>query len=408
MHSLRSIALSLSLVAIGLGGTALAQPDVRDHRKDRGDKPKPAPAPTPEPDPAAPDVRDHRDRDKDKDKDRDRDKDRDDPRRPRPPGNDGPTAAPPAPRDEAPGTKAGYVWVRGEWDWKAGTWEWVAGHWERERPGKRWRESRWQDRGGRWERVAGDWIDDAGGGGGSVVVTHGGGPGDSGATKPRPPRDWTLDRAVVSSYWPPKGKPGTRIVVRGRNFPTDARVMWGGRPVRSVKVTPTRITIDVPADAATGAITLEVGGRRPLPIGGFEVAAAYDAAAEATRIEDERRRAAEAAWATRQKQLAKDRAARETAWRTRRDERVANRDQRRAERADAIRARWDRGFLADEETQAELTLHAQRTAELERMAEVAELADNAKLGVRIGIARDQEEARHADRMSALRDAFEGK
>jgi DNA segregation ATPase FtsK/SpoIIIE-like protein len=371
----------LSLVAVGLGGTALAQPDVRDHRRDRGDKPKPAP------DPAAPDVRDHRDRD--------------DQRRPRPPATD-PTEAPPAPRDEAPGTKAGYVWVRGEWDWKAGKWEWVAGHWERERPGKRWRESRWEDRGGRWQRVDGDWIDDgSAAGGGSVVVTQGGGGG--GGARPRP-----LDRAVVSSYWPPKGKPGTRIVVRGRNFPTDARVMWGGRPVRSAKVTPTRITIEVPDDAASGAITLEVGGRRPLPIGAFEVAAAYDADAEAKRIEDDRRRAAEVAWATRQKQLAKDRAAREAAWRTRRDERVANRDQRRAERADAIRARWDRAFLADEETQAELTLHAQRTAELERMAEVAELADDAKLGVRIGIARDQEAARHADRMSALRDAFEGK
>jgi hypothetical protein len=40
--------------------------------------------------------------------------------------------------------------------------------------------------------------------------------------------DWKLNHPVVSSYWPVKGKTGSRIVIRGHNFPDDTVVVWSG------------------------------------------------------------------------------------------------------------------------------------------------------------------------------------
>lgn len=151
----------------------------------------------------------------------------------------------------------------------------------------------------------------------------------------RKPRVWKLERPVVSSYWPARGKVGTRIVIRGKNFPTDATVVWAGQPVRAARVLADHIVVEVPAGAATGELAIRTGRGRDLAIGAFEVVAAYDAEAEAKKQEEERRKAAEAAWLERQKQLAKDRAAREEEARKREAERAANREQRRAERAAA-------------------------------------------------------------------------
>jgi hypothetical protein len=210
---------------------------------------------------------------------------------------------------------------------------------------------------------------------------------------------------VVSSYWPARGKEGTRILIRGKNLPKDATVLFAGQPVRAARVTEDQITFRVPAGATSGLISVKAGRRRDLAVGMFEVVAAYDPEAEARKLEEERRRKAEAAWLERQKQLAKDRAAREAAWRQRQEERAANRESRRAQRAAALRARWDRAFLADPETQDELTLHAQRVAELVRMREVAELSNNGKLVVRIEIAQAREDERHEQRMAALKASF---
>src|SRR5690606_28396871 len=105
----------------------------------------------------------------------------------------------------------------------------------------------------------------------------------------------------------------------------------------------------------------------------FEVAAGFDPVAEQRRIEAERRKAAEEAWKARQRELAKDRAARLAALRERQAQRAATRAQRRAERIAALQRKWARAFLADPDTQAELTLHAQRVAELQRSKEIAEV-----------------------------------
>jgi hypothetical protein len=238
-------------------------------------------------------------------------------------------------------------------------------------------------------------------------VRSGGDWADRGAPQDgrRPPREWKLERPVVSSYWPAKGKAGTRIVIRGRNFPADAQVLFAGTAVTGANVKDDRITFAIPANAASGDIALRAGRGRPVAVGTFEVEASYDAAAEAKRLEDERRRAAEAAWAKRRAELANDRRSRETAIAQRREERERTREQRREQRLAELQAKWARAFLADEETQAELTLHAQRVAELERMLEIAQIKADAKLAVRIEMTRAREDARHTRRMAALQASF---
>jgi hypothetical protein len=305
-----------------------------------------------------------------------------------------PTEAPPPPREEKFDRRPGFVWVTGQWDWRDGKWDWVAGHWERERAGKRWRASRWEQRDGHWSRVDGDWIDEN-------------------AAEPPPMqqpgrRRWRLERPVVSSYWPIKGKAGSRIIIRGKNFPPTAQVTFAGQPVTGARITPEQIVFMVPAGAATGAISVRAGGRRELLVGQFEVAAAFDPIAEQKRLDEERRKAAEAAWAARQQQLAKDRAAREAAMRAMQEERAATRERRRAERIAALQAKWQRAFLADEDTQDELTLHAQRVAELTRAQEVAELSTNGKLVVRIQVLQGREDQRHQERMAALEASFKAR
>jgi len=318
-----------------------------------------------------------------------------------PPAGDAPTAPPPPQREEKYEPRAGFVWVPGQWDWKAGKYDWTPGHWERERAGKHWRQSRWEQQGGRWAQVAGGWEDP-----GAVPP--------AGAPQPPPGpgpeirehrHDWRVERPTVSSYWPAKGKPGTRIVIRGLNFPADSKVMFAGKPVLAAKVKPDMIEFQVPADAASGDIAIDRGHGRPLNVGTFEVAAGFDPAAEQKRLDDERRKAAEAAWAERQKELAKDRAARQAAFEKHWQELEATREQRREQRAAEIRAKWNAAFLADADTQDELTLHAQRVAQLERMKDIAELKADAKLGVRIDLDIQKETDRHQQRMQALQAGF---
>lgn len=320
---------------------------------------------------------------------------------PPPMGDDRPREAPPPLREEAPPPpRNGFVFLRGRWDWRGGRWEWQPGRWEREHPGKQWREPRWEMRDGGYALVDGDWI-------------------DVGAAPPPPPpppvsdqpppgefhhrRDWRIERPMVSSYWPTKGKIGSRIVIRGENFPADTAVLWAGQQVNGAKVEPDKIVVLVPPGATTGSIALRTD-RRDLFVGNFEVAD-FDAAAEAQRQADEARQRAEAEWATRQRELARDRAARQAAFDRHRDEWIANREQRRQEREQEIRRQWDAAFLASPDTQSELTLHAQRVAELARMKDIAELNDNGKLVVRIGVLSTREDQRHSERMSELQAAF---
>jgi len=77
--------------------------------------------------------------------------------------NSRPRQPPPAPRNENPGAKAGYIWVTGHWDWRAGNWEWIPGHWERQRAKHRWRDGRWELQGNVYVWVEGGWDPEQGG-----------------------------------------------------------------------------------------------------------------------------------------------------------------------------------------------------------------------------------------------------
>lgn len=316
---------------------------------------------------------------------------------PPPPPSDRPREAPPPPRDEHPNARPGYVFARGHWEWRGGTWAWQDGRWERERPGQQWREARWELRDGTYAMIDGEWVN---------VGPASGQPPPPTDRPDRPDRrTWRLERPTVSSYWPIKGKIGSRITIRGRNFPADTAVLWGSTQVNGAKVTPSEIIVAVPPGATSGTIMLRAGGRRELIVGNYEVAADYDAAAEAARVAEAARAQAERDWIARQRLQAKDRAARLAAYERHREEREQTREQRRAQWLSEVRARWEAAFLADAETQDELTLHAQRSADLSRMREVAELSENGKLVIRIGVAQSREDERHTTRMAALHDSF---
>jgi hypothetical protein len=359
--------------------TASAQPAERDHRH---------PAPPPPPPPVD---RDHR----------------------HGPGLDvviNATVAPPAPQVENPGAKAGFEWVPGRYDWKGGKWEWMGGHWERERAGKHWRPGRWEQRGGGWAFVDGEWID---AGAAGAMPPPGAAPPPPGAMPPPPGEhhhhDWKMDRPVVSSYWPAKGKPGRKVVIKGENFPPDAAVFFGPTQITAAKITPTEIVFDVPANATgSGEIYIKRAHARDLPVGMFEVAASFDPEAEARKLEDARHKAAEDAWKAQQSRVAKDKAAREAAWKAHWQEMENDRETRRERREAEIRAKWDAAFLNDADTQAELALHAQRVAQLSQAASIAEVNANEKLGVRIQVATAKENDRHEQRMAALKAGFSAK
>ncbi|HEX8108193.1 MAG TPA: IPT/TIG domain-containing protein, partial [Kofleriaceae bacterium] len=170
------------------------------------------------------------------------------------------------------GARAGFVWAAGRWDWRAGKWEWLPGHWERERPGKRWNPGRWEQRDGAYVLIDGDWVD----GSAAPPPPPGEPPGPPPDDRGDRHREWRLDRPVVSSYWPVKGKIGSRIVIRGRNFPDDTMVMWNGTRVTGAKIEPERIVVAVPPGAESGMLSLRTGRHRELTVGSFEVAN-YDA-----------------------------------------------------------------------------------------------------------------------------------
>ncbi len=71
--------------------------------------------------------------------------------------NDGPSAAPPALREERWEARHGFVYIRGRWNWADGQYAWTPGHYERERAGHRWREPRWEQRDGVYISVDGSW-----------------------------------------------------------------------------------------------------------------------------------------------------------------------------------------------------------------------------------------------------------
>lgn len=318
---------------------------------------------------------------------------------PPPPG--APMEAPPPPQPEHVVPRSGFEWVPGHWDWRATKYVWQPGHWERERAGQRWHPGRWEQREGRWSWVEGTW------GAGEPPPPPGPPPGPERGER----HEWRIDRPVVSSYWPSRGKVGTTVKINGLNFAPDTIVILRGEVVPGAKVGPRgrEVVFQVPPRATTGEILLSrPHSHENLPVGAFEVVTSGDPDADWRREEEARERQAQEAWIAREKELAKDRAAREAWWHHEEEERERTREERREKRAAEIRAKWEAAFLRDPDTQAELTLHAQRLAELERAKEIAEVRDDGKLAVRVDVLTGRENARHDQRMAALQTAFKTK
>ncbi|HEX4451760.1 MAG TPA: IPT/TIG domain-containing protein [Kofleriaceae bacterium] len=319
--------------------------------------------------------------------------------------NVGPTEPPPPVRLEPTEHRAGFERIPGRWDWRGHKWEWVPGRWEKEHAGQHWHA-------GHWDHVGAGYAWTEGGWGVAAEMPPppppppGPPPGPPPSDMP-PPHAWHLDRPTVSSYWPTKGKAGTRVVIHGKNFPADAQILWGPNPVMAAKVEPEKIVFQVPPASQSATILIKRDHGHDLVVGNFEVAD-FDADAEAKRQAADRLAAAQTAWAQSQSQLAHDQAARQAALDSQYQERDTDRQQRRAARLEELRQKWQAAFLSDPDTQAELTLHAQRVAELQRAKDLAGVSANSKLGIRIDVATQRENDRHDQRMAALKTAFDAR
>lgn len=64
---------------------------------------------------------------------------------------------------------------------------------------------------------------------------------------------------VLTSYSPSSGTPGTRVIISGRNFRADDRVLLGGIECTAIQVRERQIIVQVPANAVDGAFSLRRG-----------------------------------------------------------------------------------------------------------------------------------------------------
>jgi hypothetical protein len=219
-------------------------------------------------------------------------------------------------------------------------------------------------------------------------------------------RDWKIDHPVVTSYSTLRGEPGSKVVIHGQHFDKSMAVVWGGNPITGATVSDTEITFTVPKGAANGGLALRGGGlAHDLAIGDFEVAKVDKA--EWKKHEDAQKAEAQAAWDARAKTIAKDKAARDAALAQQEADLEKTRSERRQHELDEERKSFDRAFLADPATVAELALHADHEARLERIQRLAADQNDAKLGVRVEVDTKRETERHDQRMAALKAAFKG-
>lgn len=206
---------------------------------------------------------------------------------------------------------------------------------------------------------------------------------------------------VVSGFSPASGQVDTEVVVRGRRFDERVEVLVDGLPAAHVTIEPEAIGFRVPKGATNGLIVLRhPNARREVIVGRI------DLSGEAPKIDREARRRerrarAEARWQERRAKLEADREARMKALAERRAELAATRAERRAKRLEELRAAWQAKVLADPQVQAELALHAERTARIQRALALAAAADRGELVVRLEIVADREDERHARRMKLL-------
>lgn len=219
-------------------------------------------------------------------------------------------------------------------------------------------------------------------------------------------RDWHIEHPVVTGYTPLRGEAGAKVVIRGKHFGKDTVVIWGGNPIPGATVSDNEISFVVPKGAANGTVYLRGGGlAADLAIGDYEVAKIDKA--EWKKRDDARHAEAEHAWKEREKMIAKDKAAREAALAQQEADLEKTREERRQQYLDGMRKQFERNFLADPATQAELAHHAERQAKLERIQRLAGSINDAKLGVRVEVDIRRENERHEQRMAALKAAYKG-
>jgi hypothetical protein len=211
------------------------------------------------------------------------------------------------------------------------------------------------------------------------------------------------ERAVVTSFWPSSGPPGTLVTIRGQRFDPSVRLVLGGELVRATTVTPTSITFAVPPRSQGGLLLLREPRHPDFVIGTFEVGRPLVRPRPPPRAS--LREVARRRWLDRRGQLAATEAARLEALRAQEEALRLSRAERQRERRAAVRAEFERAFLDLQATQDELSLHAERGARLERMSRLAEARLDEALGVRIGVLLQREERRHQQRMNDLRAAF---
>jgi hypothetical protein len=212
------------------------------------------------------------------------------------------------------------------------------------------------------------------------------------------------DTATVQSFWPREGPPGTSVTIRGERLSSELQLVFGEQIVKPARITGSALTFKVPRGEGESLIVLRQPGRRDLVVGRFEVTKSARAVRRDQRRE-EQRRLAEQQWLDSQKKLPKAKPDRHAALRAYEEQLAREREQRRAARIAAMRAQWERQFLAQGEVQAELSLHAERRARLARMLRLAEADDHGKLVIRIRVLIQAEDRRHEQRMADLRAAF---
>jgi hypothetical protein len=211
---------------------------------------------------------------------------------------------------------------------------------------------------------------------------------------------------VISGFAPRSGTAGTEVTIRGRNLDDDAlEVVFDDKAIEPKRRSARAITFDVPRGASEGTIVLRRPRRPNMVVGNFEVTKTRPKGKSRKERYEEQKKQEEAQWETRRKQLAKDRQARLEELRRQEEELARSREERRRRQAAALAAKFERDFRAQPDVQAELALHAERSARLDRMLRLAEAQAEGGLVVRIRILQRQETERHEQRMNDLRLSF---
>lgn len=68
--------------------------------------------------------------------------------------------------------------------------------------------------------------------------------------------------AVLTSFFPLHGPPGTRLTLRGQNFHAGMRVLLGETELKELQRSPTTLVVQVPEGARSGLLQLESHGKR--------------------------------------------------------------------------------------------------------------------------------------------------